>query len=77
MTTIKECCHNCKFHQMNPADMNNVWCRRNPPTIFLIPQGARMGQMAAFPNLPKSWHCGEYKPLISFDSLNLQGDKST
>ncbi len=65
-------CVNCKFHQLNPADMNVVLCRRYPPTPFMVPQGPnRVGQMIMYPQLPKGFWCGEYKPTEQFVQLGI------
>ena len=55
-------CGACAHHAINPQDLDQVFCRRYPPQVFLVPTGrqGQVGQMAAFPGVPRSWRCGEF-----------------
>lgn len=60
MSLLQECCHNCRYHAMNPQDMKTVACRRYPPQQFMVQQQGKLGFMLQYPMIAISWWCGEY-----------------
>ena len=59
-------CAGCKFRLSEGA---NHFCRRNPPTAFLVPGQNRLGhvqaqQMSAWPPVALTQWCGEYRPKL-------------
>lgn len=66
-----ETCSTCKFRLPNPNDLNQQQCRRNPPTVLLIPEPGPMGQVglsvkSAYPPIHlKQPACGEHRPKVT------------
>lgn len=61
-------CSSC--HWFRSQHKEGGFCRRMPPTVFLIPQQGRLGQiepqaMSHFPPVKAEWECGEWlaKPM--------------
>lgn len=65
-----ETCGTCKFKLINPNNLSDLQCRRNPPTVLLVPEPGGMGVQlaikAAYPPVhAKQPACGEYKLKIA------------
>ena len=63
---MKKECRGCVFFEIEAMDVSKGICRRNPPTVFVMPDPTgRPGFLSAYaPTQGKSW-CGEHQPKIS------------
>lgn len=68
-TIDNERCGNCKFWKVRPEDVQQGFCRRNPPITIIAPvrtpQGVAPAPIALFPNLDRTDWCGEWKGRIT------------
>lgn len=67
--TENQTCGTCVFSDRKGLDISKGVCRRNPPTIQVIPQmtqaGAAIKLQAMFVSIDlRDKGCGEYKPKI-------------
>ncbi len=55
-------CTTCKYKLFDGRDYS---CRRNPPQLFLVPQGpGQITKVAFFPVVYKLIWCGEYRKAL-------------
>lgn len=60
----EQSCASCKYAFTKGQPVNTVLCRRFPPSIVVMPQGA----LVLFPSMQKTGWCGEYALKLELTS---------